>query len=336
MRFFFFLMMGMVLLSIGTAQADEELITMVATKEVTLMGFTREHKAMNVYPEVGGKVLRVNYEVGDMAGPAPFVELDTTFVDLDIESTEKSIGRLEVALKQADSRVAYLEKEFWRIDTLHKGDRATGVRRDAAAQELEQARLERDSMKLELEGLHTRLEELREKRERHSIRIPSGWVLTGRAVESGEVVQPGMPLGKASDFRKLVVPLSVAPDELEAIKALPGEFDAAVDSRPARARLNWTNPEFDEKTRKRSIEILITKYESVRSGGLRFRLPVKVRTDGILVPRAAINDRYQNPRVSIKATGEVVQVIVTGESGDYAIVAEDGRIAPGTELLPAR
>lgn len=316
--------------------AGDRLITRGAQKEVTLMGFTRGHRAMTIFSEVPGKVLKVNYEVGDTAGSTPFVRLDTTFVDLDIDSTEKAIGRLEVALKQAHSRVAYLEKEFWRIDTLHKGDRATEARRDAAAQELEQAGLERDSLKLELEGLGTKLKELEERRERHSIRIPDGWVVTERTVEAGEVVQPGVPLGRASDFGKLVVPLSVASDELDAIMALSGEFDATLGRSPVKARVNWVNPEFDEKTRKRGIEILITKYDGPRAGGLKFTLPIKVKAEGILVPRAAITERYENPRVKIKATGEVVRVVITGESGQYAIVAEDGRIAPGTELLPAK
>lgn len=317
------------------SHSAERLVTLPAEKEVTLMGYTREHRAMDVFSEVPGKALRVNYDVGDTVGAAPFVELDTTFVDLDIDSTEKSIGRLEVALRQAASRAAYLEKEFWRIDTLHKGDRATEVRRDAAAQDLEQARLERDSVELRLRELQTMLEELRERKKRHRIEVPRGWVVTGRAVEPGEVMQVGVPLGRASDFRRLVVPLSVGSEELEAIRALPRTFGARLEGEPAEARVNWTNPEFDEKTRKRAIELLITKHHGPGAGGLRFTLPLRVRAEGILVPRAAIIERYENPRVRVKATGEVVKVIITGESGRYAIVAHDERIAPGTELLPA-
>lgn len=324
-----------ILLLPALSHSAEGLVTAAAEKEVTLMGYTREHKAMNVFSEVPGKILRVNYDVGDAVGAAPFVELDTTFVDLDIATTEKSIGRLDVALKQAESRVAYLDKEFWRIDTLYKGDRATEVRRDAAAQDLEQARLERDSMELQLRELKTRLEELRERKLRHLIEVPRGWVVTGRAVESGEVIQVGVPLGRASDFRKLVVPLSVGFDELEAIRALPRRFGAELEGEPVKAMVNWINPEFDEKTRKRAIEILITEYGGPGAGGLRFTLPLRVRTEGILVPKAAIIERYENPRVRVKSTGEVVKVIVTGESGRFAIVAHDDRIAPGTELLPA-
>lgn len=325
-----------ILLSAGIASAEERLITAVAKKEVTLSGYTRSHKTMQVNSEVSGKTLKVNYDIGDTAGKRPFVEIDPTFVDFDIESTEKAAGRLEVALERADSRVEFLEKEFWRVDTLFKSDRATEQRRDAAGQELDQARLERDSMKLELEGLRTKLAELKEQKERHSIYIPRGWVLTGRTIEAGEIVQPGMPLGTASDYRKLVVPLSVSGDELDAIKDLPEEFEASVEGSPVRAKINWVNPEFDEATRKRSIEIVITKYEGARAGGLRFTLPVSVRAEGILIPRAAVTERYKNPRVRLKATGETVPIIITGESGTSVIAPEDPRLAPGTELLPAK
>jgi hypothetical protein len=317
----------------GIALSEESLLTAEAKKEVTLSGYTRSHKAMQVYSEVPGKTLKVNYDIGDTAGKRPFIEIDTTFVDFEIESTGKAAGRLEVALERANSRVEYLEKEFWRVDTLHKGDMATEQRRDAAAQELEQARLERDSMGLELEGLRTRLSELAERRDRHNIFIPAEWVLTGRAVEAGEVVQPGVPLGTASDFRRLVVPLSVSEDELDAMRAMPREFDASVEGAPAKAKINWVNPEFDEATRKRSIELVITKYEGPRAGGLRVAFQVSVRTEGILVPREAITERYKNPRVMLKATGEAVPIIVIGESGSSVIAAEDPRLGPGTELL---
>jgi hypothetical protein len=219
------------------------------------------------------------------------------------------------------------------VDTLYAQDRATEVRRDAAKQELDQRQLERDSIELELDGLRTSLAELKEQRERHSIYVPAGWVLTSRSVEVAEVVQPGVPLGMASDFRKLVVPLSVTSDELEAIRDMPREFDASLEGEAVKVRLNWVNPEFDEKTRKRSIEIVITSYEGPHEGGLRFTLPVFVRTEGILIPRAAVTERYKNPRVRLKATGETIQVIVTGEVGDSVIVAPDARLRPGTELL---
>jgi hypothetical protein len=325
-----------VLLLTGVASSEERLVTLEAKKEIIITGYTRKHKSMTISSEVSGRTLRVNYDIGDVIGEKPFIEIDTTFVDFGIDSTETAIDKLEVSLKMADSRVEYLEGEFKRIDTLHKGDRATGVRRDAAAQELEQARLERDAMMLELDGLLTKLDELTEQKARHGIYLPSGWVLTWRTVEAGEVVSPGLPLGRASDFRKLVVPLSVSADEFDAIAALPEEFPSTVEGTPVRARVNRVNPEFDEATRKQNIEILITQYEGPRAGGLRFSLPVGVRTEGILVPRAAITERYKNPRVKVKATGEVVPILITGESGDYVIAAEEPRLSPGTELSPLK
>ncbi len=316
----------------GFAYSDGALTTLAAKKTVTLMGYSRRHKAIDVSAEVSGKVLRVNYEVGDVIGDAPFVEVDPTFVDFEIEEARNAMEGLEVSLAMSESRVAYLDKEFRRIDALHRGDRATEVSRDAAAQELRQARLERDSIVVRMGSLRTKLAELRERRARHSVRLPRGWVLTARAVEAGEVVRPCEPLGRASDFRRLVVPLSVSPEELAAIRAMRGEFDASLGSEPVRARLNWVNPEFDEKTRKQGIEILITSYAGPRTGGLRFTLPLRVRAGGVLVPKAAVLSRYENPRVTVAATGEVVRILVIGDSADYVVAAEDERIAPGTAL----
>lgn len=315
-----------------TAHAYAGLIVKKAEKEMILTGYTRSAATVTVTSEVSGKVLTVNYDVGQAISQKPFIEIDPTFIDFQIKNTVHSIAKIEVALKRTRSRVAYLRKEFERIDALHKGDRATEVRRDAAAQDLEQARLELDATSQEKAMLSTSLEELKERKNRHNVPVPPGWIVTERQVEAGEVIQAGMPLAEIANYKTLVVPLSVSGEELSAIKSLPKTFDAVLEGKKVKASLNWINPAFDEKTRKLKIELVVKGYGGDGRGGLKFAFSLKVKTQGVLVPQSAVIERYENPSVIVKKTGEKIHIMVLGSAGNYLIVADDNSLTPGTEL----
>ena len=307
-----------------------------ARKRVVLKGYTRAADSITLTAEVGGRIKAVNYEVGEAVLNAPFIEIDTTFIDLTMESTGKQLLRLEAAEKRASSHVRYLEKEFNRVKSLHSQGRTSESRFDAAEQQLAQARLELSSVSAERGAVDVGLRELREKRRRHSVGPEKGWVITGRLVEPGEVVGPGQPLGKASDFSSMVVPLSVSMREYEALASIENTIAAILEGKPIMARLNWQNPDFDERTRKSAVEIAILNTSGVDPrGGLSMELPIMVRTEGLLVPHEAVSWRYENPRVTLKATGRDVPLIVTDESGEGLVVAEDGSLRPGDELLPS-
>jgi multidrug efflux pump subunit AcrA (membrane-fusion protein) len=318
------------------APAASSFIVREATKRVELRGYTRAADSITLTTEVGGRIKAVNYEVGQAVLNAPFIEIDTTFIDLTIESTSRQLERLAATEKRAASHVKYLSKEFKRIKSLHKQGRTSESKYDASVQQLAQARLELSSVSAEHGALKVTLRELREKRRRHMVGPQKGWVITGRLVEPGEVVAPGQPLGKASDFTSLVVPLSVSLREYEALAAIENTIEARLEGRRVEASLNWQNPDFDERTRKSAVEIAIVNTAGLAPrGGLSLMLPLMVRTEGLLVPRKAVSWRYQNPRVVLSATGEIVPLIVTDESGEGLVVADDGRLKAGDELLPA-
>ncbi len=310
----------------------EPLVVSPAEKEIMLTGYTRGDATVTLASEVPGRVIRVNYSEGETIKDKPFCEIDTTFIDFQIQGTRQKISGIEAAIAQNESRVAYLKKEYERIDQLHQGDRATGVKRDSAQEEYQQAGLARRSLAAEKGALEVALRELMERKRRHDIRAPAGWVLVARMVEPGEMVAPNIPLGRATDFQKLVIPLSVSGEELSAIQALDEPFGATVDGVPATARINRINPEFDEKTRKLGIELILVDHGGPRRGGLRFTLPVALETQGVWVPRAAVIDRYENPRVRAKGAEAPVNILILGESNGHYIVADHPDLQVGTEL----
>ncbi len=282
--------------------ADESLVVLRAKKEIKLTGFTRKKNTAIVSSEVSGKVIKVNYDVGQTIQKQPFIEIDPTFITLKIDITRKSIERSGILQKKLRRRISYLEKEFIRIESLHRDELTTEDKRDRAKYDLDDARIELESINLEKEKLKINLRELIEQKMRHNIYVLEGWKVIEKMVEEGEFIQSGAPLGKAANYRELVVPLSVSNNELNAIKALPEIFNSRIEGRPVQASINWINPEFDEKSRKRNIELIIKDYTGEKRGGLLFTLLVYVDTEGLLIPKEAVTSRYDNPRVTLKKT----------------------------------
>ena len=315
-----------------TATAQDVLRVEGARKEVVLSGYTRAQSTVTVSSEVSGKILRVNYEVGQIVDKSTFAEIDPTFVDFQLESTRQSLRSLEINLQKSASRIGYLEKEFTRIDRLFRGQSTSENQRDKAAEDLAQAKLESESIKVQIAEIKTMLAELSERRRRHRVSAPSGWIVTDKFVEGGEIVATGTALGRVADYRKLIVPLSVSGRELAAIRRLSSPAAAYLENQPVETAVNWVNPEFDEKTRKLNIEMIVRSYRGEKRGGLLFNLPLQIETEGLRVPKAAVITRYENPRVRIRSTGKEVRVMILGESNDHFIIANNQQLAPGVEL----
>ena len=147
-----------------------------------------------------------------------------------------------------------------------------------------------------------------------------------------KLVTVNTPVARVADFKHLVVPLSVSAQELGAIQQLDPEFDILLDGKTARAAIEWINPEFDEKTRKLSIELILRSYPGPKRGGLTCRLALQTVTEGVWVPKQAVISRYENPRVFLKKTGAEVKVLVLGQAENHFIIADDPRLPPGAVL----
>jgi RND family efflux transporter MFP subunit len=317
----------------GSVAAQETIRVEPARKQIELTGFTRSAAVMTLTSEVSGRVASVHYDVGDAIGESPFVEIDPTFIDFQIQATREALKKVEAAKEKNVSSVAFHKKEYARYQRLLRADGATEVQRDQAEENLNQARLDAARLTAEAAELEVKLAEQLERKARHQLFAPDGWILIERRVEPGELVDAGTPVGRAADYRTLTVPLAVSGPELDAIREMPEVFEARLEGEPLETRLDWVNPEFDERTRKLAVELAVVNYDGPRRGGLRFFLPLQIPADGVWIPKSAVVNRYENPRVTLKAGGEAVNIMVLGESDGHLIVAKDPRLGVGTELM---
>lgn len=327
------LAVGIVLVFSCPGWAADSFTVKPALKSITLNGYTRSRTKRVLSSEVAGKVLKVNYDVGQTIGKEPFLEIDPTFIDFQIEQTQLSLQKLMVANTRAESQKDYLQKEFKRIDRLRQGNVATLAKWEAAAEELKQAELALQTTDVEIKTLAIQLKELIERRARHKLMVPEGWIVVERKVEPGEIITSGIPVGQVADFTQMVIPLFLSGKQLEAIKKLL-PVDIKVEGEPARAEINWVNPEFDERSRKLAVELILVEFAGEVRGGLLTELTIQVEAEGLMVPKAAVSRRYNNPNVLVKTSGKTVPITILDEDKENFIIADTKELAVGVVLAP--
>lgn len=297
-----------------------------AVKHETITGYTRAVSTMSVTAETSGRLSDVNLAMGDVSDGKVFAVIDPTFTRYDIQSVSNSIKKLEASLKRLDNNIAYLKKEYDRVESLYLSEVETESRRDAARQSLDQAELSREEVLAEKASLQTSLAQLNEVLRRQYIRIPAGWTVTSKPMEKGELVAAGSLIAKAGDYRKLIVPIYVDNAEMKSLTS-SADIEVTVDGVKHKAELHRVSPAFDESTRKRQAEIII---DMKGVGGLTVQIPVSVDVEGLMVDKNAVNERYANPRVI--SNGREIKVSIIGRDGDMVILAPNKELKAGMEL----
>lgn len=326
----------MLLLIPITGFSEEPLTVLKATQEVCLSGYTRSDTTVTISSEVSGRALQVNYDIGDIIDGRPLVEIDPTFINFQIQQTHHDIALVTVEQKKSDSRISFLQKEFHRVEDLFVDNRAPEVKKDAVAEDLSQAKLAGERLAVQKRLLDTRLAEMKERLQRHRINGPEGWHVIEKLVEPGEVIHPGEPLMRLADYGRLAVQLSVSNSELNALQSMANPFPVDAGGMPARAEIHWINPEFNETTRKLFIELRLTDYNGKHRGGILCKIPVMINIDGFQIPKAAVTNRYDNPRVTLQSSGETINVMILSEVNDHIVIAKDKRLEIGMALMPAK
>lgn len=281
-----------------------------ATDIVTLVGFTRARSRINLTAQVTGNLLEVRGEVGESIGK------DGIFARIDPILTELALATIRVNQDKLKSKIAYLEKEVGRYQTLFDQNSAAGSRLDALKEDLSQARLG-------LEELLTEEKKSGEILSRHTIGAPPGWRIIKRLVEPEEWVNVGTPLGEVGDYRTLLVPFAVSREEYRQLTGEPDKIALRLPELQLKvpATLARVSPEFDQVTRKINIDLEIGDKLPVHRGGLRAELDLEMPdpSGAQLVPKTAVSSRYDSSWLTTP-TGEKVMVIVLGSGNKPGMV----------------
>ncbi|MCF8033927.1 MAG: HlyD family efflux transporter periplasmic adaptor subunit [Desulfarculaceae bacterium] len=294
-----------------------------ATRLLTFSGFTRARAKLPLASEVAGRCQKVFYDVGETIGKhGVFATLDDTFVRLDLEKNQ-------VEQKRLASRVAYLKKDTERYRKLVQRGSEAPSRLDRQEDELTQA-------SLQLASLQTQARVLRERQQRHQIKGPPGWRVIERSVEPGQWVAAGATVGLAGDFRTLLVPLALSPEEFAQLHRLEGDITVHLPHLDLEvpAKVERLNPGFDPVTRKIVVDLELGPGLDERRGGLRVELALKVPdpSGAVVLPAGAVAERYQEHWVT-REDGSQVRVIFLGPGPKGTVRVSSPKIEPGQRFV---
>ncbi len=311
------------LIFLSSALSAEETVQLLPYKrQLLLNSLTRPIKELTIAGEVSGRCIEVLVDLGDTVTSTGVVaELDRTFVKLDLEKNE-------IAQQKASRQLELEKKTLSRYTTLIKSN-------SAAQATFDEATLRADIHKLTLDSLKNEEIRLGEVLKRHSLKGPSGWEVVERLVEPGEFVRQGEPVLRLGNFKKLLVSFMLTYEELGLLRQMDRitlyleEIGQEVEG-----KIHQVAPDFDEKSRKIPVDLIIARKSPSLDAGLRGGLRVQLTIDGkeeadtFVIPFSALTSRYEANWL-VTADGQRKKVILLGKSGDGqdAIVAGSNLIA---------
>ena len=315
------------------AATTELLRVEAAFRPITLRGYSRSLTCATISAEVAGRVKTINYDVGDTISHKPLLQIDATFIDLELHSNSVALASSRIARQQATSRRDWLQKEFKRRSTLFEQGRISQVVFEEISQQLDQAELEIQQQQQRQRQLEVQQQVLLEQQQRHAPCAPANWQVSRRYVEQGELVSISTALMDVENYQRLLVPLAVSTPELQAIRLIN---TAVVAGQTIHYRLHTVSPAFDEKTRKIQIELEIIDYSAQKRGGLTLQLPLQLSNTGLMIPTSAVVNRYQQPQVYLPGSKQALTVQILDTHGEWLRIAPHKQLAIGTVLAPAQ
>lgn len=320
------------LFSTSPLWAADTLKVEAAFHPVELRGYSRAITSSTIAAEVDGRVESIHYEIGDMIEQAPLLQIDATFIELELQNNSIAQQRNRIAQQQAASRRDWLQKEYQRRATLVEQARVSRSAFEEIEQQYAQAQLDLQQQQQQQQQLQLERQIIEERLERYQPRAPKGWQVSNHLVEPGEWLSVGTPLMEVADYRQLLVPLAVTASELNALKRVNS---ARLGDQPIHYRLHSVSPAFDEQSRKIQIELEITDFKGQQRGGLPLLLPLHLPDQGLMIPSAAVTSRYERPQVTISDSTQTVTIHVLDAQGDWLRIAPHAQLKPGTILNAA-
>jgi len=288
----------------------------------TLTGFTRPRTELTISSEVSGRCLFVSGDIGDLIDESsPFIRIDPTFILLDIDGNK-------LAREQLKKKISINKQELNRYTKLHTNQSVPQAKFD-------QVSLQHELSVIKLKQLINTGKRLQELFKRHVVLAPGGYRIIDKNVEPGELINSGQHLATLGDFRELLIPLVLTYHEYKALNSISIIPVFLPDlNLTLQAKLFRTAPDFDKKSRKIKIELILNKQQTDKlsslRGGLRVLIQISMldRTGSYIVPASAIQERH-NYFWLTKSDGTRKKVVFLGKAKE-----DDQALISGMNLVP--
>ena len=322
--------------------------------ERKITAFTTPSRTLEVSAEFAGRVESIAVNEGETIqgnsdSRTPVVTLDTRFVAIAKDRAETALKKAITEVEQSKTELALAERqlefhrhEVKRIESLASSGKIRKSDLDAAKFEADRSALQVERAQSTLALADTAIEDARhqladvvERLDRHSIDVPSGWVVLERLVEPGTIVNAGQTLLRLADVSELAIELRLSEAEITALKQ---DEDILLTFRhhnfnPVKAQIYRIDVNHDPVTNKRLVELRIPGESApAPSGGLEVSLTLTISDPSglILVPEDFLTLRFEQYFVTFK-DGKESSVIPLREQGKYVLIS--GQELPDSAVL---
>jgi RND family efflux transporter MFP subunit len=269
---------GAAAIRVEAAQARRGLLE----REVTAMGMTSPWRDANLRAEVGGRVLEVTVDNGDV------VEAGALLLRIDG-------SRQRLAVSGASARVDGLEHDVELARTEYERKQGWVAKGSLAAAQLDGAKHALDRAEAALAGANAELGSARRASKDAKMIAPIDGVVTRRQVDIGDTIGAGSPLLDLVDLSKIRVRVGLAGSEIgrldQDVEAMVTIEDLGGQSTPA--RFAAIAPAADPVTGLFDVEYHLDNPNGQIRGGMvaTISLPLRKGGERVLIPRAALTRR---------------------------------------------
>jgi membrane fusion protein, multidrug efflux system len=303
-----------------------------------LSGELRAAREATVRAKMAGSVLDVAIKEGQT------VRQGAVLARIDARPLQDALASSLSSLRSAEQALQVADREAERTATLVKGGAL-------ADRDLEIARTAAAGAQAQVADAKSRLASVRQQLEDAVVTAPISGVVSGRPVNTGDVVSPGTPLATIIDPSSMQLEASVQSEALAALKMrTPVEFQVrGYPGQTFEGRIERIAPTADPVTRQVTIFVAIPNTGGQLVAGLfaEGRVTSDVRRV-LALPATAVDTGGANPWVlrvrAGKAERVLVQVgvqddrterveIVSGlEEGDVLLTGAAHAVTPGTPI----
>ncbi len=316
-------------------QAAETAVLQVRAgfEQQTLQGYSRAFSTATLASEVAGRIQHVRYDVGDTLSSEALLQIDPTFINLELQEIAVALQQNNIQQQQAALRTTWLQREFERRQKLVDQGRVSRVSFEEIEQQRDQSQLEQQQLVQQQRQLQVKQQTAQERQHRHQPHAPQGWIVSERLVEPGEQVKVGDPLFNVQDFSRLLVPLALSHPQLTALQQ---QQQATLNGQNVHYQVYSVSPAFDERTRKIQVELEVLDYSDQYREGLLFKVPLTLPQLGLMVPHSTVSNRYDRPQVQRADNQELITIQILDRQGDWIKIVPNDKLEDGTRLVPAR
>jgi RND family efflux transporter MFP subunit len=266
-----------------------------------LSGQLAAERQATVRAEVGGSIVNVSVEEGERVGRGQLL------ARIEARDLTEAAASAAVAVKAAENALALARSELQRTEMLVKGGAL-------AERDLDTARNAVATAESELAAARARQTSARQELADTSIRAPIGGVVSRRAVNGGDVVQPGAEIVTIIDPSSMRLEAAIPADRIGEVRVgAPVRFEVrGYPGQTFTGRVERISPAADPATRQVPIFVTIPNAGGRLIAGLFAEGRVSSeRRRALVVPASAVGTTGDQATVTRVSGGKAERVNVT-------------------------